>query len=193
MKNKKGNLMDNALGVLIAVIGLALLAYGVYKVYQTVVNSENENAKKTIDSIESKINALQDGQTGDFSIVGIKGWYLGGWNLDIEGRPEKCSLKSCICICKLGNNPSLSSACQENGFCRSFDAKEVYVYISGSVRSEEDVLSIIRDRKGYDIQFGCIKLGANLLELKVEKSKDIIKASNPSKDAFCTAFTKAAS
>lgn len=135
MKNKKGNLMDNALGVLIAVIGLALLAYGVYKVYQTVVNSEEQKVKDLANLIDAKISTLQTGQTGKFLVTAIKGdnfWGLVAWNYSDPNRPDKCSLNSCVCVCTPIFDYTLENikrdSCQTSGFCRNLGKIDVKIY-----------------------------------------------------------------
>ena len=132
MRNKKGDLMNNVLGVIIAVIGLSLLAYGAYKVYQNVVNSEDQKAKNLADLIEGKVEALKEGQIGKFNLVKLEGWGIAGWSLNDPKRPDKCSLNSCICICNdvvdISFGDSLINSCQENGFCRKFGSKNIKVY-----------------------------------------------------------------
>jgi len=182
MRNKKGDLMNNVLGVIIAVIGLSLLAYGAYKVYQNVVNSEEQKAKAIIDSIEGKMNALNDGQIGKFAIQGIKDWYITGWSKTETGRPDKCALESCICICpqstEFGSGDfdwsKEKTTCQDKGFCRKTE-NHVAVISSGDVAIVADIFGLelkeIELSKYKDVRPKII-LPSNLVEISIEKKKD---------------------
>jgi len=186
MKNKKGDLMNNVLGVIIAVIGLSLLAYGAYKIYQVVVSSESEDAKKTITIIESKINALKEGETGKFPIRGVKDWYLIGWSGNEVDRPDKCFLNSCMCICPMskesgsGDFPfaKISKTCQEGGFCRKIDKTSISVISSGDVTIVADIFGLgikeVELSKYTDLRPKIIFESSNLVELSVKKEKDSI-------------------
>ena len=127
MKNKNALLLNNTFSIIIAAICLALLFYGVSKVYSRYTsNEETENAKTLIDSIESKINALEYNQKNTFSFRGISTenqWYIIGWGKQEIGRPDKCFFKSCLCICKSESTDILeiSKSCQKDGFCREFE------------------------------------------------------------------------
>jgi hypothetical protein len=106
--NKKGDLMKQFSSILIGVIALALLIYAAYLVINAYLNSEAENAKKTLDSIEAKYENLGEGQEVSFVVPGFNGgekWYLLAFSKDVKARPEKCFFSNCLCICKY-NSPS---------------------------------------------------------------------------------------
>src|SRR3989338_9771741 len=112
--DKKG-LIKDVTSLVIAIIGILLLLFAVYQLYKVIVNGDSEIAKKTLNIIETKINYLEEGQTGKFPIIGPKEWYLVGWGKENIERPDKCYFDSCICICK-GYKPE---DCQGRyGFCR---------------------------------------------------------------------------
>jgi len=126
MINKKGEEVSKAVvQAVMAVFGLILIFGLGYMIYNsTFSSSETKNAQLVADLIERKINAhyskLNTGQSVQDSIQGIgENWYITAWSKNSPLRPNKCSLKSCICILKL--EKSLSESCQNNGFIRSFD------------------------------------------------------------------------
>jgi len=127
MKNKKGEelVTKNLAESIISIIGLLLILGLSILIFISVTSSpELKNAKIVTNLIEDKINAhyskLNQGQSVQDSIQGIgENWYLTAWSKNSPLRPNKCSLKSCICILKLEG--SLEKSCQENGIVRFFD------------------------------------------------------------------------
>lgn len=146
IKGKKGDLAENVFSTVIAVLGLALLLFAAWKLYDYVVSQDARNAQKTINLIEDKINALGDGQADKFAIRGIPGWFLTGWTVDDVNRPDKCMLNNCLCICKgtisiyarmatpglkaekaTISSTQLSEDCKNNGFCRAFSSNKLII------------------------------------------------------------------
>ena len=138
MRKRKGDLTNNALSIIIAVIGLGLLFFGVMKLYQLKDSEEQKNVQRALANIEDKINALENGQEGLFAIQGFSGsnkWFLAGYGLSVDPnlRPAKCYFKSCLCICTGEDASRLHSVlqtvpvCQQKGFCRFFDISSVKV------------------------------------------------------------------
>ncbi|HIG52176.1 TPA: hypothetical protein EYQ19_02045 [Candidatus Pacearchaeota archaeon] len=114
MRNKKGILVKNALGAIIAIMGLVILIFAGMNIYKSFYE-EKRNAQKVIDNIMGKIDNLEEGENGTFLIQGIDDWSLKGWSKDEENRPDKCFFDSCLCIC-----PN-EGPCPENGLCRKID------------------------------------------------------------------------
>jgi hypothetical protein len=148
-----GNLTDNTIGIIVAVLGIALLGVAVFQLYGVLSNQEEKSAQRTIDLIESKINALEEGQEAKVLIQGFDGsedWSVVGWSFDepLDEKPEKCSLESCICICNkvAGITSTFKNECQEKGFCRFFDRKEIFV---GKMYGEGAVKDPLRLEKGF--------------------------------------------
>ena len=162
MKNKKAQtLPENTLGIILAVIGIALIIFAVVKLYQFSSNQEKENAKKIIDLVEEKINAMKDGEEISFPFQGQKTWLLTGWSKDDRNRPDKCSFNSCICICPT-DTINTASTCQKSGICREIDKKEIFIRGTPST-----AINLIEKRpESY------IDLPSNLVELKIYKTKD---------------------
>lgn len=168
--NKKGDLKENALSLIIAALGIALLVFAVWKLYDYVAGQDERNAQKTANSIEDQIKALSEGQFGKITLKKIPGWFLTGWGINDKNRPEKCAFKSCICICKgpLTLFSDMPRLCTENGFCRFFeqqsagafevtntmnrDGTESYTYFS----SEQDMLEFLKDPAKYQTKFGSL-------------------------------------
>jgi len=174
--DKKG-LIKDVTSLVIAIIGILLLLFAVYQLYKVIVNGDSEIAKKTLNIIETKINYLEEGQTGKFPIIGPKEWYLVGWGKENIERPDKCYFDSCICICK-GYKPE---DCQGRyGFCRKVDVKDVKI-LEGNFEIKEPKgvptggggnMPVV----GYEyVAPKAIKFPENLIELQVKKTKEILE------------------
>lgn len=198
LRNKKGDLMNNALSLIIVAVGLFLLAYGFYKLYESSVNNEAKNAQLTLDNLMGKIEALEDGQSNDFLIQGFSmkapTWSFIGFSKD-EDRPEKCFLNSCLCICKGYDK----SACETNGFCREIQTKNVQTIASmfkggpafinwagkptKPINYNNPIFSELVKYNSAESSVGpvnYIMLKSNLLQIKVYKDKDNLYLVDPS-------------
>lgn len=147
--NKKGDLLNNILTTVIAVVGLMIIIYGSYRLYSVYANQDVENAKTIANVVEARINSLETAKAfGDkipASIVvkGIPGWFITGWGKNDVGRPDKCSFKTCICICPgkpitsgaigtkaydfLDKSVDSVKACQDEGICRFFEEEGILI------------------------------------------------------------------
>ncbi len=121
--------------IAIAAIIVVVIFYGFYRLYDAYsISAESKKAETLIDNIEGKILLLNEGESNEFPFQGVNNWYLIGWNSSESGRPDKCFLNSCICICP--NLPDYDSkeesaeSCQERGFCRKVDFDKVEVFTS---------------------------------------------------------------
>lgn len=147
-RGRKGDLMNNFLGVLIAVIGIALLGFAVVRIWSAGLNQQTQNAKSMIDSLEAKVNLINNGETGEVLLQGFEGsdnWYILGFDSRNAIRPDKCFFKTCICICNLDSlsyfgdgtiagdiNAEGAKRCQDSGVCRFFDVKKIDVNERGN-------------------------------------------------------------
>lgn len=104
MINRKGDLLNNALSIIIAVIGIMIIFMGAYKIYQVYVNQDREAARNVADVLEAKINAIGEGENTTALVRGVKNWFIIGWSKDDENRPDKCYFDSCICVCTTGKD-----------------------------------------------------------------------------------------
>ena len=124
---RKGILVPETLGIVIALIGLVALAFFGGRVYNMFVEQDMKNAQAFVDGLSSKIENLGDGESNTFALRGVEGWVLVGWNKSVpiaeddklisaDLKPQKCFDKNCLCLCeeKITN-------CQENGYCRAMD------------------------------------------------------------------------
>ena len=128
--NRKGDLVNNVLGAIIAVVGMALLFFAVWKLYSVYANQEERNAQTIANTIEARVNALKEGESGKFVVKGVSGWFISGWGLSESPRPDACFFKSCICVCEgsyATPKGDMPSRCKTKGFCRLFDAEDVKV------------------------------------------------------------------
>lgn len=107
---KRGDVLaDNFLEILLAVIGLLAVGYFAYQIYQVSVNQETTIAQRMLDSLETKINRLEIGEAGEFTMKtpckdsNKCSWFLAAWGKEDVNRPEKCYFKSCVCAC---NDPA---------------------------------------------------------------------------------------
>lgn len=181
MRNRKGDLTQNVLSLIIAALGIALLVFAAYKLYRANVENEEENATKLLNSLDEKIKNLKDGEIGRFPIRGVNGWYLTGWGKDEQGRPDKCFFNSCVCVCKSGGINEKDS-CQKNGICR--DLKYDKVFSGKFINYKNDLLTVdkfFEDPEKYPVydqvlgqdQYYLVKggvyfpKGSNLLEIIV--------------------------
>jgi hypothetical protein len=127
--NMKGDwFTNNIMGIVIAVIGLTIISFVAYKIWDINVNLEQRNVMKTMDIIEGKIDALNTGESTRVILKGFPGadnWYFTGWHTS-EDRPDKCFLESCICLCKEGVGGDIFN-CQESGYCRGVGSDSVIV------------------------------------------------------------------
>ena len=135
---KKGILVPETLGIVIALIGLVALGFLGVKLYNMFVSQDLKNAQAFVDGLSSKIENLGDGESNTFALRGVDGWVLVAWNKNVliteddklisaDLKPQKCFDKNCLCLCEKEINK-----CQENGYCRAMD-RNVSVFSSGSV------------------------------------------------------------
>ncbi len=158
--NSKAELIDNVLGLIIAAIGLGLFFLAVGKFIGNFADQDLKNAKNILDSIEGKIDNLNDGEVGRFPIKGLDGWFFAGWSKDDANKPERCFLDSCLCICKgepvrggyAGERfDERRDVCQKEGICRK--------------ASKDNVTIIGVEAISY------IKMPENIAELEINKTK----------------------
>jgi hypothetical protein len=171
--SRKGELRDYIGDIVIGVLCLLLIIFAVIIVYRIFANQESENAKRTIDNIEAKVNALNEGQENKFLIQGFSsknGWIIAGWGKEDANRPDKCFFRSCLCICPdfdvgvddlFGPEISIKyrNSCQEKGYCRFFEQSEVNT-------------STIYKAINYPSSPRWIHVAENLMEINISKQED---------------------
>ncbi|MFH1425146.1 MAG: hypothetical protein ABIG28_00235 [archaeon] len=171
--NKKADLRDNTLGIIIAVIGILLLMAASYQIYHSITaNTETTKAKSLADILETRINAIENNGKMETTIQGISKknpWYLTGWDKTIMNRPDKCFSEPCICIC-----PEFSHmSCQENGICRKFeDINEIKLPEKSELRCVKTDNIGIAPPICTEIMVSYIALPAQLMKLKIEKTTE---------------------
>lgn len=180
---RKGDLVKNVLGILLTVIGLVVFFIALARLYNVHANQESENAKRTIDSVIKKIDALSEGQATELILQGFTGaekWCVVGWN-DLSSSErnalQKCFFSTCTCICKapsLTGTPTsyrlaLATSCQKDGFCR-IPANALPVSSVGAIRPNAPFGSSYATQTFVD---PCIRLTSHLQSLKVERTKTL--------------------
>lgn len=173
-KNKKAEItLENTLTVILAALGLIILAAGAYKLYQVVVGQEQENAKNFLNVLEAKINALEDGESNIFSIRGVKPklesnpWFLTGWGKDDPKRAKdkiECFLDSCICVCQ-GSKTDLAETCNK-GYCKKIGKEKINV--TSVILAKEIAIEEYRPLKEVLVNY--ITLPKNLIALQINKT-----------------------
>ena len=148
-----------------------------------IASDEYQFAEEQLDVLIEKIELLHKDSSFIYQLQGPCKkdnsecrWYLTGWKYNDAGRPEKCSLNSCICICKalklefptdIKWNDVLAESCQEagRGICRTFEDDNILVY------NKE-----VRDPQKADNEFGekGIRLNAPLIEVNLTKTNSEI-------------------
>ena len=166
---RKGMLVPEGMGLVIAIIGLVILGFFGVKLYNVFVEQDMKNAKTFIEGLNAKIENLDDGESNTFALRGVQDWVLVGWNASDKTRPEKCFLNSCLCLCK----DSVAN-CQENGYCRAVD-RNVSVKSDGSVNYLKTVVGMGTARVAGSFSASCITFKENLLiPLFISKNKNTI-------------------
>lgn len=186
--NRKADLMNNALETIVAVVGIALLLFGIgYVGYKFLVMNQTQeikNAKHHIDIIEAKINALENGQKTESILQKIgEGWVLVGWSKTDppDSKPEKCFLTSCVCICPDSNQ--LIQSCQEKGLCRTIEHPQLKVktayredFCNGEIVNIEGEILMCKGKVEVKTSFeDKIELNKNLMQLEISKTDDLIE------------------
>ena len=171
-KNKKAIVLENTLSVIIAVLGLLLLIYSAYYLYNKMTsNIETESAKEIANLIEKKINALPDNQAANITIRGVNGdnWVLTSFDFSNQNRPDACFEQPCIYICKSASN-SIENDCKKNGFFRrlNFDEILVHDYVMEDIKENNPLSDIYLGKEPKRKIY--IYLPNKLIELKIEKT-----------------------
>ena len=139
MINKKADLREDGVKVMIAIIVLVLFVFGVGKLYASYTqNTELESAKSTINVIEAKINAHPENTITNITIrcVNAKNLVLTAFDLTNPNRPDACFEQSCIYICKLNSflsyqdDLSLKRDCESRKSFRKLSFDEIKIFIA---------------------------------------------------------------
>jgi len=182
IKNRKGILMKNVMGIIIAVVGLAVFFAGVYSLYKVNIAQDVENARNTLDNIIGKIELLDEDQENTFVIQGFSGaknWHLIGWNNDTQPRPDKCFFNNCLCICNPEGDPDrndrygkaafsrqeLADACQSAGFCKDVESESI------AVASSRTLIAGAPSAAGDILYPSCIVFGKGVNEVFISKKE----------------------
>jgi hypothetical protein len=133
--NIKGILEQETPKVIIAVLVLLLFIFLGYGMINLFGGTSDIQAKELADSLESKIDALDEG-ISYLNFIGKEDWVLTGWGRSDEARPSKCYFYSCLCVCPK-TKEEISESCQMNGICRRFNTPNIMIgsdYSDGKIK-----------------------------------------------------------
>lgn len=151
--------------IVLSIIGLVIIVSFIYfPLKYFFINPGDEDAEKLLEEVVGKINALEVGESNEFLFRGTDGWYLTGWNREDAGRPDKCFLNNCLCICY---NSADSESCQNNGFCRDID-REV------EVKSNFTIGDGSQDFAQVNLVYSCIRTHGKVFSIDIEKEENKI-------------------
>lgn len=140
MISKKAEItLNEVIGILIAVLIIAGIVYGIIQVATIFMDSENRNAKNTLDLFVEKLSFAEKGNV-TFVVQGFpnsKNWFVAAWSAGQEGRPDKCYFDSCICVCPLSASGKDSEKCQSKGFCKNLDYGRVSMEYVGTTSQDQ--------------------------------------------------------
>jgi len=122
---KRKGLTKYLLDAVLAIGGLLMLIFLGVKLYNFFVSQDEKNAAAFLDGLKAKIEALEEGEVGNFVLRGVEGWSLAGWSREdsLKVKPQKCFDVSCLCACP--STGDIASSCQEDGLCRKVDFNRV--------------------------------------------------------------------
>lgn len=186
MMNKKADLFNNTLETIVAVLGIALLLFGIgYVGYKFLIINQSQEAKNVqtmLDKIETKTNALKTNQKTTLILQETKGdWYLRGWSKSdpADSKPERCFLKTCICMCP----ENTLDSCQSRGICRNIktdkiriftilpDTKDILILIPGESIAPGSTVTVQHNSDPF-IKFTTTHSTPRLIELKLNMTDE---------------------
>jgi hypothetical protein len=123
--NKRGFLLgEETLKIIIALICIVFLIYFLVSLYYSKVNEQKLKEAEALlkdspESIEAKIDNLENVNPAERQLVNPKGWYL--FSFTQEQKPNSCVGKNCLCICpklwSLNFWGEQAEKCDEDGVC----------------------------------------------------------------------------
>src|SRR3989344_8587187 len=89
---KRKGLTKYLLDAVLAIGGLLMLIFLGVKLYNFFVSQDEKNAAAFLDGLKAKIEALEEGEVGNFVLRGVEGWSLAGWSREdsLKVKPQKC-------------------------------------------------------------------------------------------------------
>lgn len=173
---RKGDLTNNFLSLVIAVIGIGLIIFGIVKLYQLRVSEEEKNARNFLDSVIEKVDALGKEKSNEFVFQGFNGaeeWELHGFDLSDEDRPDECFFESCLCVCDKRDD------CKSARFCENVNFENVLVRTDERFDRENVFLGVDNVQDGVICEE--IELRENLFKLNIEKEKNYLTITDNSR------------
>ena len=139
--NKKGVIRDVVLGVIVAVLCIALLLTAASKFLGLFGKNDSQEAKSTLEEFAASLNeANATNELVSFVALTPKNWFLISFS---EGEgPDDCWGGKCICICSTDD-------CKKEKTCVNVDKKVLQNGISISIKIPSDIF--ITSGENYEI------------------------------------------
>jgi len=187
MSSSKGSVfgVENFGSIVLAVLAIVVLGFLAVNLYGLFADKDMKNASAFVDSLVSKIDALDEGQENTFFLQAVKGWILVSWdkdtpvaqngeNIAANIKPQRCFDKNCLCLCS-----EEISKCQDNGYCRVID-RNIDVFSYGSASSTKTYSAgfqgSVPTYNYVNFSSKCLYFRDNLLEpITVSKDKSDIE------------------
>lgn len=175
--------INKLLGVILAVFGILIFIFVLFKLYSINLNQEDENVRRALELIAGRAENLNNEESVEMTVQGFKDfedWYLVGFDArDVSAaRPQKCFFDNCVCLCKEAN----ALGCQQSGVCQkiaenvSVSASVASVEINYEYASEGGLqvlagLSYLQENK----RIACIPMFSSLGEIRVRKNSGVVE------------------
>ena len=128
-KDRKGILMPETLKIVLAVIGITILAYFTISLIDIFLqDTDSEQAHESLLLITNEISHIESGNKleSEFFLKSPDGWRIVVWG---DERPTKCDGGSCLCLCPCIINPNQDffyeclKKCKEENVCQGIQSK----------------------------------------------------------------------
>lgn len=180
----RGELRDHVLSIIIGIVALGLMLYAAWILMQAYLVNDHDRAVDALQTIERKLNALDEGAYTRFPLQGPEGWYLQGWSVTDVKRPERCYFKSCICVCKeAGVNGAASCQDSLTGTCIFVKEQEVQVEYQGAVKQSVGIEAVSGEGAILPFEGRCpvVPFEKNLLEITLYNELNRVVLTHQSK------------
>jgi Tfp pilus assembly protein PilE len=118
MRNKNAEItIEEVAKIVLAVIGiivLIVLAAGLYGIFTK--KADLEQAKETLNQLMTKLEKLEEGDSGNYLITSPNDWYVISYKKG-ESSPRDCAMENCLCVCSGFN----INDCNVGGVCQKTD------------------------------------------------------------------------
>ena len=144
---KKRGLIGDTLGIVLAIIGIALLLYLSLRVAGVFIdNNRIDQAKGVLNELEGAIKKYDTLKEHKVLIFNPKDWYLFSVTQAQQEKANEdkppCYVGNCLCICKYKSKED----CSSKSICVSLG--EIEVSVSGDIIEFDELLSVSVAKNG---------------------------------------------